>query len=229
MLPTQELHPAKGHDADSQVVKFLIDAKYSDIEEEGSGEDEDFEDNVQFKHAHSLEELELEEDVPRRFKMHRINRINKYIGFQIGKENIHNTEDFNWEEHVYSILLKFVPDYAEAQNQQMTYAFEMTKGCFGNTEVDTSLFRSAIENYLMYIYGVKDDAVNYGTINKVLQYQHKVYIRRIMTEPHKLTQDDFAALTKLTPEERAHISVLVMETKRKVELLYLTKVLSLCL
>ncbi len=50
-----------------------------------------------------------------------------------------------------------------------------------------------------------------------------------MTEPNKLKQEDFTDLTKLTPEERAHISVLVMETKRRVELLYLTKVMSLCL
>ena len=44
----------------------------------------------------------------------------------------------------------------------------MTKGSFGSIEVDTTLFRNAIENYLMYIYGIKDDAVNYGMINKVL-------------------------------------------------------------
>ena len=29
------------------------------------------------------------------------------------------------------------------------------------------------------------------------------------------------------PEERAHISVLVMETKKRIELIYLTKVMSL--
>lgn len=48
-------------------------------------------------------------------------------------------------------------------------------------------------------------------------------------EPNNITINDFKELTKLLPEERAHISVIVMETKRRVELIYATRVLSLLL
>lgn len=126
MLHTSsELKKSNYEDADNQVIKFLIDNKNtnSDNDDEGSNEDEDFDDNIQLQHSLSQQEHELEEETPKRFKMHRANRINKYVGFQAGKENIHNMGDFNWEEHVYSILLKFIPDYAEAQNQQFVYAF----------------------------------------------------------------------------------------------------------
>jgi hypothetical protein len=70
--------------------------------------------------------------------------------------------------------------------------------------------------YLMGIFGIKDDAMMYKNINKVLQYQHKVYIKKMMCNPQKITEADFNGLTMLLPVERAHISVLVMETKKRV-------------
>ena len=48
-------------------------------------------------------------------------------------------------------------------------------------------------------------------------------------EPNNITINDFKELTKLLPEERAPIGVIVMETKRRVELIYVTKVMSLLL
>lgn len=45
--------------------------------------------------------------------------------------------------------------------------------------------------------------------------------------PQQITYNDFKELKQLLPEERAHISVIVMETKKRVELIYFTKVLSL--
>lgn len=81
--------------------------------------------------------------------------------------------------------------------------------------------------YLMGISGIRDDAVEYKNINKVLQYQHKVYIKKMMCEPQNITIKDFKDLTKLLPEERAHISLMVMETKKRVGLIYLTKIMSL--
>lgn len=142
-------------------------------------------------------------------------------------DSINNLDDFNWEEHVYSILLKYIPTFADCLNTEAVYSYQMTKNSFGQTEVETGPFRLAIQMYLLYIFGLKDDACDYNKINKVLQHPHKVYIKRMMCEPHNLTWDDFKGLTKLMPEERAHIGLLVMETKKRVELLYLTKVMSL--
>jgi hypothetical protein len=49
----------------------------------------------------------------------------------------------------------------------------------------------------------------------------------MMCDPYNTTRDDFKDLTKLKPEERAHIGLLVMETRRRVELIYVTKIMSL--
>ena len=80
--------------------------------------------------------------------------------------------------------------------------------------------------YLMSIHGLRDDAFNYSRVNKVLKMQHKIFIKRLMTEPQNLTFEDFKELTLLTTEERCHVCILVMETKKRVELIFLTKALS---
>lgn len=223
-------------DADSQAVSFLKLNK-EDSSEEGDGEDEghlQFHEELENKksklyHAHSASEADLIELIPARFKIHRLCRLSKYENFDVKANSIQNYDDFNWEEHVYSILFKFMPAFADCLNNEAIYGFQMTKNTFGQNEVDTAYFRLAIHNYLQYIFGLKDDACDYNKINKVLQYPHKVYIKRMMCEPHNLTADDFKDLTQLLPEERAHIGILVMETKKRVELLYLTKVMSLFL
>jgi len=60
----------------------------------------------------------------------------------------------------------------------------------------------------------------------VLQQPHKVYIKKMMCDPENVTANDFKNLTILSAEERCHISILVMETKKRVELIYLTKIMS---
>lgn len=80
--------------------------------------------------------------------------------------------------------------------------------------------------YLMNIHGIRDDCFPYNTVNKALHYLHKVFIKRIMCEPQNITEQDFRELTKLTPEERCHVCILVMETKKRVEMIYLIRAIS---
>lgn len=69
----------------------------------------------------------------------------------------------------------------------MRYAFTMTRNYYGKEQVDTTVFREAIKFYLMFIHGIRDDAYKYHNINNVLKHQHKVYIKKIMCAPDKLT------------------------------------------
>ena len=77
-------------------------------------------------------------------------------------------EDFNWEEHAYSILHKFSPESADAINTQSEYALQMTKGSYGSMNVNTEPFRTAICMYLMSIHGIKDDSYPSNKVNKAL-------------------------------------------------------------
>ena len=50
----------------------------------------------------------------------------------MSKDHFHYTEIFDWEKHAYSILFKFIPQFAEKCNSQAEFAFRMTKGTYGN-------------------------------------------------------------------------------------------------
>ena len=92
---------------------------------------------------------------------------------------------------------------------------------------DCTQFRSGIALYLMHIHGLKDDTVSYQRINKIMTIEHKTYFRKIMIEPHNITVDDFSKLHDLNAENRAHIGIIVMETRKRVELLYVTRALDM--
>eukprot|EP00806_Schmidingerella_arcuata_P008440 Macronucleus_8782.p2 GENE.Macronucleus_8782~~Macronucleus_8782.p2 ORF type:complete len:108 (+),score=24.38 Macronucleus_8782:1-324(+) len=102
----------------------------------------------------------------------------------------------------------------------------MTNGCYGNEQVKSTLpFRYAIIKYLMCIHGVVDQYFNYDRMNTYLHRDFKVVAKKMMTDPGSVTVEDFD-MTSLSPEERCHVAIIVMETKRRVELLFVTKTLS---
>ena len=86
--------------------------------------------------------------------------------------------------------------------------------------------RNAMIKYLMGRHGILDSYFNYGKINTYLEKPHKSYIKKIMCDPSNVMVDDFAELNRLTAEERCHVCILVMETKKRVELIYLSRMLS---
>ena len=103
----------------------------------------------------------------------------------------------------------------------------MTNGFYGCEPVESTFpMRNAMVQYLMHIHGIVDKYYNYTNINKFLHREFKGYIKKIMCAPESVTISDFADMTTLTPEERCHVCILVMEVKKRVELIYVTKILS---
>lgn len=102
----------------------------------------------------------------------------------------------------------------------------MTNNCYGNEQVDTLPMRTAMVKYLMGIHGIVDKYFNYNKINAYLHREYKAYAKKIMCDPQSVTVADFSEMKSLTPEERCHVCIIAMETKKRVELIYVTKVLS---
>ena len=102
----------------------------------------------------------------------------------------------------------------------------MTNNKFGNEVVSTTRhFRIAIVKYLMHIHGITDSYYRHEKVNEFIQREHKIYFKKIMCSPDMVTLEDYSRLTILTPEEKCHICILIMETKIRVELIYFTKAL----
>jgi hypothetical protein len=84
---------------------------------------------------------------------------------------MHDIADFSWDFHALDIYSKYLPELTEAIDNQIQYAFKMTKFTYGNKTdiIDTSYFRQSIVYYIQMIHGLRDDQFNYKDINQVLQ------------------------------------------------------------
>ena len=54
---------------------------------------------------------------------------------------------------------------------------------------------------------------------------HKVYVKKAMCAPDLMNKDDFLEMKRLSPDQKCHMCLLVLETKIRVELIYVTKAL----
>ena len=162
-----------------------------------------------------------------RFNIHLPNILQGYKNFDKKQDSFHVIAKFNWEDYAISVLNKYAPETANCLSQQTEFAFEMTNNMYGTKQVKSTLrIRNAVNKYLMSIHGIVDKFFNYERMNEFLPREIKALSKKIMCDPLSVTLEDYQEATSLTPEERCHICIIVMETKRRVELLYLTKVLS---
>ena len=124
------------------------------------------------------------------------------------------------------LFSRFLPDLTEALHRQMDYAFTMTKNTYGAKlkNIDTMMFRHSISVYLQQIHGIRDDQYDYSKINKWLLQIQKSYIKNAGCLQKKVSFEDFINLSgQLESSEKCHVCILIMETKKKIELLYLSK------
>ncbi|MFO0116442.1 MAG: hypothetical protein ACK521_02080 [bacterium] len=94
----------------------------------------------------------------------------------------------------------------------------MTKAMYGFQESDTTELRTAIINYILVTHGVVNDCYNTAKVNKILHRDLKTWIKKIACHPNEAIASDVPR-TLLTAEEMCHICILIMETKRRLELL----------
>lgn len=86
--------------------------------------------------------------------------------------------------------------------------------------------RNAIVKYLMNIHGLVDKYYNYTNVNLFLHKDLKTTLKKVMTEPQRVEIKDFEDMPAMYAEDKAHICILVMEAKKRTELIFATKVLS---
>ena len=57
--------------------------------------------------------------------------------------------------------------------------------------VDTTMFRRAVWNYIHCMYGIRHDDYNYGEVNQMLERNLKSYIKTVTCYPERLTKKDY--------------------------------------
>lgn len=134
-------------------------------------------------------------------------------------------QDYSWEEHGFSLVNRYYPDMASLIDEKLSLTSNLTYNTMGQkTEVDTSLLRRAIWNYVHALFGIRHDDYDYAEVNLLLDRSLKSYIKLICCFPEKTTYKDYSHFWKdFADSEKVHVNLMVLEARMQACLLYVLR------
>lgn len=130
--------------------------------------------------------------------------------------------DFSWDDHGYSVLSRFNADLALLLDDKFRIAKQMTYNFLGEKkDVDTTLHRRAIWNYVQSLFGVEHDDFDYSKLGEYMTASLQQFVRESATEPANLANHSIQNLmldSKLS--EKVHVKILIMESKMQALALF---------
>uniref|UniRef100_A0A8C5QWS1 Sestrin 1 n=1 Tax=Leptobrachium leishanense TaxID=445787 RepID=A0A8C5QWS1_9ANUR len=137
-------------------------------------------------------------------------------------------QDFNWEDHGYSLVNRLYPDVGQLLDEKFHMAYNLTYNTMAmHSDVDTSTLRRAIWNYVHCMFGIRYDDYDYGEINQLLDRSFKVYIKNVVCSPEKTTKRMYDSFWRqFKHSEKVHVNLLLMEARMQAELLYALRAIS---
>ncbi|XP_067097409.1 sestrin-1 isoform X1 [Osmerus mordax] len=131
-------------------------------------------------------------------------------------------QDYSWEDHGYSLVNRLYPDVGQLLDEKFQMAYTLTYNTMAtHKDVDTSMLRRAIWNYIHCMFGIRYDDYDYGEINQLLDRSFKVYIKTMVCSPEKTTKRMYESFWRqFQHSEKVHVNLLLMEARMQAELLY---------
>ncbi|XP_055490951.1 sestrin-1 isoform X2 [Leucoraja erinacea] len=131
-------------------------------------------------------------------------------------------QDYTWEDHGYSLVNRLYPDVGQLLDEKFQNAYNLTYNTMAmHKNVDTSMLRRAIWNYIHCMFGIRYDDYDYGEINQLLDRNFKVYIKTVVCSPAKTTKGMYDSFWRqFKHSEKIHVNLLLMEARMQAELLY---------
>ncbi|MGH0156904.1 UNVERIFIED_CONTAM: hypothetical protein FKN15_076173 [Acipenser sinensis] len=131
-------------------------------------------------------------------------------------------QDYSWEDHGYSLVNRLYPDVGQLLDEKFQIAYNLTYNTMAmHQDVDTSMLRRAIWNYIHCMFGIRYDDYDYGEINQLLDRSFKVYIKTMVCSPEKTTKRMYDSFWRqFKHSEKVHVNLLLMEARMQAELLY---------
>ncbi|XP_057345454.1 sestrin-1 isoform X2 [Manis pentadactyla] len=131
-------------------------------------------------------------------------------------------QDYCWEDHGYSLVNRLYPDVGQLIDEKFHIAYNLTYNTMAmHRDVDTSMLRRAIWNYIHCMFGIRYDDYDYGEINQLLDRSFKVYIKTVVCTPEKVTKRMYDSFWRqFKHSEKVHVNLLLIEARMQAELLY---------
>ncbi|XP_043543032.1 sestrin-1 isoform X1 [Chiloscyllium plagiosum] len=141
-----------------------------------------------------------------------------------GEQNVptFRAQDYTWEDHGYSLVNRLYPDVGQLLDEKFQIVYNLTYNTMAmHKDVDTSMLRRAIWNYIHCMFGIRYDDYDYGEINQLLDRNFKVYIKTVVCCPAKTTKRMYDSFWRqFKHSEKIHVNLLLMEARMQAELLY---------
>ncbi|KAM4632964.1 sestrin-1 isoform 1-T1 [Polymixia lowei] len=131
-------------------------------------------------------------------------------------------QDYSWEDHGFSLVNRLYPDVGQMLDEKFQMAYNLTYNTMAShKDVDTSMLRRAIWNYIHCMFGIRYDDYDYGEINQLLDRSFKIYIKTMVCIPEKTTKRMYESFWRqFQHSEKVHVNLLLMEARMQAELLY---------
>lgn len=131
-------------------------------------------------------------------------------------------QDYSWDEHGFSLVNQLYNDVGNLLDEKFKKTYHMTYYTMGQKEnVDTSMFRRAIWNYIQCIFGIRHDDYDYREVNELLTRDLKTYIKTACCFPSRVRKED---CDRVMPEfwrsEKIHVNLMITEARMQASLLY---------
>jgi hypothetical protein len=133
-----------------------------------------------------------------------------------------NINDFNWDDHGFSVMSRFYGDMSLLLDDKFRVAKQMTYNSYGDqSDVDTSSFRRAVWNYVQMMFGVIHEDFDYSSISQLLSPGINQFVMVAAKFPHRIKPSQTSnILLDFNRSEKAHLSILIVEAQLQALLLY---------
>ncbi|XP_055512606.1 sestrin-1-like isoform X2 [Leucoraja erinacea] len=131
-------------------------------------------------------------------------------------------QDYTWEDHGYSLINRLYPEVGQLLDEKFQVVYNLTYNTMAmHCEVDTSMLRRAIWNYIHCVFGIRYDDYDYGEVNQLLERSLKIYIKTVACYPEKTTKRMYVCFWRhFRHSEKVHVNLLLLEARMQAALLY---------
>jgi len=133
-----------------------------------------------------------------------------------------SAQDYSWEDHGFSLVNRLYSDIGLLLDEKFRTACDLTYyNMASHEDVDTTMLRRALFNYVHCMYGIRYDDYDYGEVNQLLECSLKVYIKTVTCYPERTTRRMYESYWRqFRHSEKVHVNLLLMEARMQAELLY---------
>ncbi|XP_030056077.1 sestrin-3 [Microcaecilia unicolor] len=131
-------------------------------------------------------------------------------------------QDYSWEDHGFSLVNSLYSDIGHLLDEKFRMVYNLTYNTIATHEdVDTTMLRRALFNYVHCMFGIRYDDYDYGEVNQLLEQSLKVYIKTVTCYPERATKRMYDSYWRqFKHSEKVHVNLLLMEARMQAELLY---------